>query len=284
MDNLLKTKEKTPKRGADAPPRKGKTKTFLIGKELKTKDLRRTAAWNGQADRPKTDNKTRIKTARIAYAERRVKPPARLLRYSTALRVTAPRYWGALSLSAMMARARWVRSSFSLGVNRMSPLTQRLISRVAISVMRICSPRSVMEMAPTISIACWHSRMDIVGGEGGMRGRSASSMMARDFLVSSSWLARGSRISPQTQCFPSVRRFLVMSTCSPRIIRGIPPPAIQIALWQDPMDIFGFIFLGVGATSLWKSPESKKPQRLGQALGITPEFHARQFRGRRSGS
>ena len=45
----------------------------------------------------------------------------------------------------MMARARWVRSSFSLGVNRMSPLTQRLISRVAISVMRICSPRSVME-------------------------------------------------------------------------------------------------------------------------------------------
>ena len=112
------------------------------------------------------------------------------------------RYWGALSLSAMMARARWVRSSFSLGVNRMSPLTQRLISRVAISVMRICSPRSVMEMAPAISIACWHSRMDIVGGEGGMRGRSASSMMARDFLVSSSWLARGSRISPQTQCVP----------------------------------------------------------------------------------
>ena len=112
------------------------------------------------------------------------------------------RYWGALSLSAMMSRARWVRSSFSLGVNRMSPLTQRLISRVAISVMRICSPRSVMEMAPAISIACWHSRMDIVGGEGGMRGRSATSMMARDFLVSSSWLARGSRISPQTQCCP----------------------------------------------------------------------------------
>ena len=36
-----------------------------------------------------------------------------------------------------------------------------------------------------------------------------------------------------------------MSTCSPRIIRGILPPAIQIALWQDPMDIFGFIFLGL---------------------------------------
>ena len=38
MDNSLKTKEKPPKRGANAP-RKGKTKTFLIGKELKTKDL-----------------------------------------------------------------------------------------------------------------------------------------------------------------------------------------------------------------------------------------------------
>ena len=36
-----------------------------------------------------------------------------------------------------------------------------------------------------------------------------------------------------------------MSTCSPRIISGILPPAIQIALWQDPMDIFGFIFLGL---------------------------------------
>ena len=30
---------------------KGKTKTFLICKELKTKDLRRTAERNGQADR-----------------------------------------------------------------------------------------------------------------------------------------------------------------------------------------------------------------------------------------
>ena len=79
----------------------------------------------------------------------------------------------------MMARARLVRSSFSLGVNRMSPLTQRLISRVAISVMRTCSPRSVMGMTPAISIAFWHSRMDIVGGAGGMRGRSASAMMAR---------------------------------------------------------------------------------------------------------
>ena len=34
-----------------------------------------------------------------------------------------------------------------------------------------------------------------------------------------------------------------MSTCSPRIIL---PPAIQIAVAS--LDIFGFIFLGVGAT------------------------------------
>ena len=32
MDNSLKTKEKPPKGGANAPPLKGKTKTFLISK------------------------------------------------------------------------------------------------------------------------------------------------------------------------------------------------------------------------------------------------------------
>ena len=48
MDNSLKTKEKPTKRGANAPA-KGKTKTFLIGKELKTKDLRQTAAERGTA-------------------------------------------------------------------------------------------------------------------------------------------------------------------------------------------------------------------------------------------
>ena len=48
MDNSLKTKEKTPKRGANAPA-KGKTKTFLIGKELRTKDLHHTAAERGSA-------------------------------------------------------------------------------------------------------------------------------------------------------------------------------------------------------------------------------------------
>ena len=39
-------------------PKRGKTKPFLIGKELKTKDLHHTAAERGK----RTDNKTRIKT------------------------------------------------------------------------------------------------------------------------------------------------------------------------------------------------------------------------------
>ena len=43
MDNSLKKKE-TPGSGGLTPPAKGKTKTFLIGKKLKTKDLLRTAA------------------------------------------------------------------------------------------------------------------------------------------------------------------------------------------------------------------------------------------------
>ena len=92
MDNSSKkTKEKTPKRGAESvpqPARKGKTKTFLIDKELKTKDLRHTAAARASGPRQKTQNQNQ--NPRIAYAERRVKPLARLLRYATALRVTAP--------------------------------------------------------------------------------------------------------------------------------------------------------------------------------------------------
>ena len=44
--------------------------------------------------------------------------------------------------------------------------------------------------APAISIAFWHSRMDIVGGAGGMRGRAASAMMARAFH-GELFLARG---------------------------------------------------------------------------------------------
>ena len=102
-----------------------------------------------------------------------------------------------------------------MGVNRISPLTHRLISRVASVVMRIGAPRRVMGMLPASSIAYWHSRMEIVGGAGGIRGRSASVMRARAFVVSASWLARGNWIAPQTQCVPWVRRARVMGTDSP---------------------------------------------------------------------
>ena len=44
------------------PSRKVKTKTFLIGKELKTKDLRHTAVDRGKRIVNKTQPKTRIKT------------------------------------------------------------------------------------------------------------------------------------------------------------------------------------------------------------------------------
>ena len=164
---------------------------------------------------------------------------------------------GVLSLSARMARACSVRSSFSLGVNRISPLTQRLISRVAISVMRICSPRSVMEMAPAISIAFWHSLMDIMGGEGGMRGRSASAMMARAHSVSSSWRARrkpdisadpvlplSSEGSGDDHLLPTNHHRDAATGAVPLALSAIP-----IALWQDPMDIFDFIFPPSGEPS-----------------------------------
>ena len=60
MGNSLKTKEKTPKKGANAPPppRKGKTKTFLIGKELKIKDLQQTAAERASGSATKPQPKT----------------------------------------------------------------------------------------------------------------------------------------------------------------------------------------------------------------------------------
>ena len=93
MDNSLKTKEKTPKRGANAPSRKGKIKTFLIGNELKTKDLHHTAA--ERASGPPTKPNL---NPRIASAKGRVKPPARLLRCATALRVTAPLGYGSRRL------------------------------------------------------------------------------------------------------------------------------------------------------------------------------------------
>ena len=89
MDNLLKTKEKPPESGGLTPPAKGKTKTFLIGKELKTKDLRKTTAERGKRATTKPNPKPRI-----ASAEGRVKPLARLLRCATALRVTAPLGYG----------------------------------------------------------------------------------------------------------------------------------------------------------------------------------------------
>ena len=57
MDNSLKKRETTG-RGGLTPPAKGKTKTFLIGKKLKTQDLRQTAAERRKRD----DNKTQPKT------------------------------------------------------------------------------------------------------------------------------------------------------------------------------------------------------------------------------
>ena len=68
MDNSLKKKRKHPREGL-APPAKGKTKTFLIDKELKTKDLHYTAAVRASGPITKPNPKPRI-----AYAERRVKP------------------------------------------------------------------------------------------------------------------------------------------------------------------------------------------------------------------
>ena len=56
MDNSLKKKRKHRKR---TPPAKGKIKPFLIGKELKTTDLRQTR----QADHPKTQNQSDMRSA-----------------------------------------------------------------------------------------------------------------------------------------------------------------------------------------------------------------------------
>ena len=58
MDKLTENKRETTERGGLTPPAKGKTKTFLIGKELETNDLRQTAAERGKRD----DNKTQPKT------------------------------------------------------------------------------------------------------------------------------------------------------------------------------------------------------------------------------
>ena len=96
MDNSLKTKEKPQEEGL-TPPVKGKTKTFLIDKELKTKDLLKTAAERASGPTTKPNPKPESKP-RIASAKGRVKPLARLLRCATALRVTAPLRYGSRRL------------------------------------------------------------------------------------------------------------------------------------------------------------------------------------------
>ena len=68
MDNPLKTKEKPSGSGGRQPPAKGKTKTFLIGKELKTNALHHTAAERASGSTTKPNLKPRI-----ASAERRVR-------------------------------------------------------------------------------------------------------------------------------------------------------------------------------------------------------------------
>ena len=76
---------------------KGKTKTFLIGKELKTNTLLHTAAVRASGPTTKPNPKPES-NPRIASAEGRVKPLARLLRCATALRVTAPLGYGSRRL------------------------------------------------------------------------------------------------------------------------------------------------------------------------------------------
>ena len=80
MDNSLKTKrETTGSKGGLTPPAKHKTKTFLIGKELKTNALHHTAAERASGPTTKPNPKPESKPW-IASAKGRVKPLARLLR------------------------------------------------------------------------------------------------------------------------------------------------------------------------------------------------------------
>ena len=68
MDNSLKTKAKPPERGANAPPRKDKTKTFPIGKRTEKNDLHHTAAERASGPptkpNPKPESKPRIASAK----------------------------------------------------------------------------------------------------------------------------------------------------------------------------------------------------------------------------
>ena len=139
MDNSLKTKEKPPEEGGYPPHTRGKTKTFLIGKELKTNDLHHTAA--DRASGPATNPHP---NPRIAVAEGRVKPLARLLtlRYGPAgdsaprLRLKAssmterfpfgPSTRPAPPLSLLnSASPRSARSSPGRGTRRSGPWTAR---------------------------------------------------------------------------------------------------------------------------------------------------------------
>ena len=58
MDNSLENKRETTGRGGLTPPAKGKTKTFLIGKELQTNILRYTAAKRARVTATKSKFKT----------------------------------------------------------------------------------------------------------------------------------------------------------------------------------------------------------------------------------
>ena len=61
VDNSLKQKKKPPQEGGLTPLPKRQTQTFLIGKELKTKDLQYTAAERASEPTTKSTPKTRIK-------------------------------------------------------------------------------------------------------------------------------------------------------------------------------------------------------------------------------
>ena len=94
MDNSLETKEKTTGRGELTPPAKGKTKTFLIAKKLKTQDLRHTATDRGN----RNDNKTQPQPPDSLRQGAGQAASAAPTLCATALRVTAPLGYGSRRL------------------------------------------------------------------------------------------------------------------------------------------------------------------------------------------
>ena len=70
MDNSLKKRETTGRGGLTPPPAKGKTKTFLIGKELKTKTCSKPQrnGGNGTTTKPKTLDSLRQGVSQAAAA------------------------------------------------------------------------------------------------------------------------------------------------------------------------------------------------------------------------